>query len=62
MQPGVNVKFNPETKKIEGMPSEWVTGLKLPHELDYSTVVMTKHMRKEIRPDEELPSSILEFL
>ena len=31
LQKGIHVNLNPETKKIEGLPEEWITTLKLPH-------------------------------
>lgn len=62
MGSGVKITKNPKTGKLEGVPEEWVKGYELPMDVDQAKTVKTKHFSEEIRPDNELPDSILEFI
>ena len=53
---------NPVTGKLEGVPEEWVNNYELPMNIDMNKVVKTKHLSKEVRPDEDLPPSILDLI
>lgn len=60
--PGVKITKNPVTGKLEGVPEEWVNNYELPMNIDMNKVVKTKHLSKEVRPDEDLPPSILDLI
>lgn len=60
--PGVKITKNPITGKLEGVPEEWVKNYDLPMNIDFSKTVNTKHLSKEVRPDEDLPDNILELI
>jgi hypothetical protein len=61
--PGVKITKNPITGKLEGVPEEWVKNYDLPmNNIDYTKTVMTKHLSKEVRPDEDLPQTILDLI
>lgn len=60
--PGVRITKNPITGKLEGVPEEWVKNYDLPMNIDYSKTVATKRLPSEIRPDTDLPDSILELI
>ena len=59
---GISVKKNSITGKFEGMPVEWVEKYQLPFDVDYSKTIRTKMLPEEIRPEYELPDSILELI
>ena len=56
---GVKITKNPITGKLEGVPEEWVKNYELPMNIDSSKTVKTKHLAREVRPDEDLPESII---
>lgn len=60
--PGVKITKNPVTGKLEGVPEEWVNNYELPMNIDMNKVVKTKHLSKEVRPDEDLPPTILDLI
>jgi len=60
--PGVKITKNPVTGKLEGVPEEWVKNYDLPMNVDSSKTVKTNHLAKQIRPDEDLPPSILDLI
>jgi hypothetical protein len=60
--PGVKITKNPITGKLEGVPEEWVKNYDLPMNIDTNKTVKTKNLSKEIRPDEDLPQTILDLI
>lgn len=60
--PGVKITKNPITGKLEGVPEEWVNNYDLPMNIDETKTVKTKHLSKEVRPDQDLPQSILDLI
>ena len=62
MGSGIKITKNPKTGKLEGVPKEWVDSYDLPMDIDTGKTVKTKHFSEEIRPEEELPESILDFI
>lgn len=60
--PGVKITKNPITGKLEGVPEEWVANYDLPMNIDETKTVKTKHLSKEVRPDQDLPQSILDLI
>lgn len=60
--PGVKITKNPITGKLEGVPEEWVKNYDLPMNIDMNKTVKTKHLSKEVRPDEDLPQSIIDLI
>lgn len=60
--PGVKITKNPVTGKLEGVPEEWVKNYDLPMNIDMSKTVRTKHLSKEVRPDEDLPQAIIDLI
>lgn len=57
--PGVKITKNPITGKYEGVPKEWVDNYGNFINVDQNKMVSTKHLPKQIRPDEDLPEAIL---
>lgn len=60
--PGVKITKNPITGKLEGVPEEWVKNYDLPMNIDYTKTVKTKHLSVEVRPDDNLPDTILNLI
>jgi hypothetical protein len=60
--PGVKITKNPITGKLEGVPEEWVANYDLPMNIDETKTVKTKHLSKEVRPDQDLPQTILDLI
>lgn len=60
--PGVKITKNPVTGKLEGVPEEWVKNYDLPMNIDMGKTVKTKHLSKEVRPDEDLPQTIIDLI
>jgi hypothetical protein len=44
------------------VPEEWVANYDLPMNIDETKTVKTKHLAKEVRPDMDLPQSILDLI
>lgn len=44
------------------MPEEWVKNYELPVPVDETKMVRTKHFYREIRPESDLPDSILQLI
>ena len=58
----MKITKNPITGKLEGVPEEWVKNYDLPMNVDMNKTVKTKHLSKEVRPDEDLPQTILDLI
>ena len=62
MGSGIKITKDPKTGKLCGIPEEWAKSYDLPMDIDYNKTVKTKHFSKEIKPEEDLPDSIIEFI
>ena len=59
---GVRIKRNEKTGEYEGIPQEWVKEYDLPIKIDYSKTVKTKQLPEQIRPEYDLPDSIIDLI
>jgi len=59
-QKGISIKYNPETKKFEGVPEEWLKA-NISLNIDQSKTVKTRALPKVIQAT-KLPQTIVDFI
>lgn len=62
LEGGLKITKNKETGEFEGIPEEWVKNYDLPIKVNMGKTIKTKHMREEIRPECDLPDSIIHLI
>jgi hypothetical protein len=59
---GVRITKNKLTGEYEGIPEEWAKNYDMPIKVNFDKVVKTRHLPESIRPEEELPDSIISLI